>query len=123
MHDTANTLSIIGIALFILACFGAILTFRQRISRLAIFWIFFSVVLLLIVGWGTKENGLILYALYFSWAFVILLFQLLVWLDQRLHTNVITPLSTILFAVLLVFYNVHGLWDMISFGINYYPVG
>ena len=123
MHDTANTLSIIGIALFILASFGAILTFRQRISRLAIFWIFFSVVLLLIVGWGTKENGLILYALYFSWAFVILLFQLPVWLDQRLHTNVITPLSTILFSALLVFYNVHGLWDMVSFGINYYPVG
>ena len=49
---------------------GSVLCWRERFVRVCDGWVVFSWLLLCLIGWGTAENGLILYVLYFSWAFV-----------------------------------------------------
>ena len=62
--------------------FLCILTFfivniKDKLNRISFYWVIFSFIILCVVGWGTLENGLILYALYFSWAIVILMYNLI----------------------------------------------
>lgn len=59
-----------GIALFALAivCFFACL--RERGAQICGYWILFSLALFLGMGYGTGENGVILYSHYFAWAFI-----------------------------------------------------
>jgi hypothetical protein len=85
-------------------------------------WCAFSAILLVGLGWGTAENGLILYGLYFSWAFYVLLRQALVWpLEQAKLTRWQTGLDAVLAAVLLVL-NVPGMAALLRFAVSNYPV-
>ncbi|MDD3118180.1 MAG: hypothetical protein PHQ27_03295 [Victivallales bacterium] len=45
-------------------------------ARLCFRWMLFSTFLLLVVGWGSMENGMVLYTLYFQWASCALLWLL-----------------------------------------------
>ena len=72
--------------------------------------------LLVILGYGTRENGLILYSLYFNWAFVSLIFLLLKKLLQNKKKIFIT--ISIILIVLLVIFNINGLIDLIQFGLQ-----
>ena len=85
-------------------------------------WIGFSVFILLIVGWGSPENGMLLYSLYFSWAFIVLLFMLLQWISEKLNIKLFIPVVSFVIAVLLIVYNYRGMEDLLSFAITYYPV-
>ncbi len=61
---------LVGCGLAILLCW------RQFALKLCAGWAAFSFVLLCLVGWGTAENGLILYELLFGWAFLGMLILL-----------------------------------------------
>lgn len=56
---------------------GILLSRKERITKLSAVWLGFSFLLLGIVGWGTIDNGLMLYSLYFGWAFVCMIFRLI----------------------------------------------
>lgn len=64
-----TSMSVIGIMIFILALVSAVWNRNKKSCCAACGWVAFSVCILLVLGWGTKENGLILYALYFGWHF------------------------------------------------------
>ena len=74
--NPATGISFIGILILVLVAISAIWNRDKKSSLLAAGWVGFSVIMLLGLGLGTKENGLILYSLYFGWAFLVLLFQL-----------------------------------------------
>ena len=78
-------------------------------------------VILLLLGWGTSENGLILYGLYFGWAILMLLFQLIEKLGETLKLNILLPLVSLLCAVILLYWNVPSILEMVQFAIQYYP--
>ena len=61
----ASDVNILGIIILILVLVSAIYNRHKYSSMLSIGWVGFSVIMLLGLGWGTVENGLILYALYF----------------------------------------------------------
>ena len=84
--------------------------------------IYSSVFMLLIFGWGTQENGLILYALYFGWAFFVLLFQLLEKIESKLNAPFLTPIVTIIAVSILLMVNIPGMMEMVHFAVQYYPV-
>lgn len=114
----AETLSIFGCIIFILVILGFILNRKDKFAKICFSWIIFSIVLLIVLGYGTRENGLILYSLYFNWVFVSLIFLLL----KKLLGNkkkIFVTISVILIVLLLVC-NIKGLIDLIQFGLQYF---
>ncbi len=115
----ADSVNIPGIAVLVASAAGAAFGFRKPVVRLSACWAAFSVLLLFIVGWGTSENGLVLYTLYFSWAFFILVFELVSRLFQQSRAARIALLTVCLAA--LVLFNVQGMRDLLRFALQYYP--
>ncbi|WP_336776046.1 hypothetical protein [Paenibacillus sp. MMO-58] len=117
---TVHSLNILGLILMILAVAGFLLHYKQRFMKICVLWVSFSFVMLCVVGWGTAENGLILYSLYFSWAFMALLFMLIDKLLARHHWVKYSVHALLL--VVMIGLNAQGLYDLIRFGAEYYPV-
>ena len=63
MHAPVDGLNLAGLVIFALALASLVLNRHSRAARMAGCWVLFSIVLLVGLGWGTQENGLILYAL------------------------------------------------------------
>lgn len=115
---SVETISIIGILIFVISTINLVKNRKNIITRVAYGWFLLSVLLLLIVGWGTIENGLILYGIYFSWAYTILIFQ---FLQTYLKKDMILKIIIYLISGSLLVYNVCNLSKIISFGIQNYP--
>jgi hypothetical protein len=110
----------IGLLVFGVAALGFFLTKKSALSRAAAGWIAFSFVLLAVAGWGAPENGMALYTLYFSWAFLVLI-------HQALHALLGTRPKlfhavTAALAGALLLYNLRHIGQIIAFSMRYYPV-
>lgn len=116
-----GSISIMGVAILALLVLSALWNRKKVSSRFAIGWVGFSVVILLLLGWGTSENGLILYVLYFGWAILMLLFQLMEKLEETLKRKHLVSFLSILLAGVLLFFNVPSILEMVRFAIQYYP--
>ncbi|NIK69257.1 hypothetical protein [Paenibacillus sp. BK720] len=115
-----HSLNILGLVLMILAVAGFLLHYKHRFMKICVLWVSFSFLMLCVVGWGTAENGLILYSLYFSWAFMALLYMLI---DKLLARNHWVKYSVhALLLIVMIGLNAQGLYDLIRFGAEYYPV-
>lgn len=114
-------INFIGVAILLLAVVSAIWNREKKSSLIAIGWVGFSAVILLLLGWGTTENGLVLYTLYFGWAFLMLLFQLVEKLESKLNTRFILPALSICAAVALAIINISSIKEMVHFAISYFP--
>ena len=114
-------INFIGVAILLLAVVSAIWNRDKKSSLVAIGWVGFSAVILLLLGWGTTENGLVLYTLYFGWAFLMLLFQLVEKLESKLNTRFILPALSICAAVALAIINISSIKEMVHFAISYFP--
>jgi hypothetical protein len=113
--------NLVGIIIFGLSVFSAVWNRDKRSSLVALGWVVFSVIILVVIGWGTKENGLILYALYCGWPFFVLLFQLIEKIENKLKTNVMIPATTIVAVAVLLISNIPALIEMVNFATTYYP--
>lgn len=109
----------VGIALVAVA-FLSYLRFRHEIScQISIYWVLLSFIMLCVVGWGTSENGLILYSLYFGWPFFILTFKFAT--IFRIKDVSLYPLI-IIAIVLQLYFNINAIMEMLSFAKQYYPL-
>ena len=117
-----TSINFIGIVILVLVIVSAILNKDKKSSLLSAGWIVFSVFMLLGLGWGTKENGLILYALYFGWAFLVLLFQLVEKIEYKLNVKFLVPVFGIGCAIALAVVNIPAIMEMVNFAITYFPV-
>ena len=118
----ATSVNYLGIILFVISVIGFIVTRRAKISQIAFGWLCFSIAVLVLAGWGTSENGLILYALYFGWPFPVLIFNLLKAVEYKTKTTWITPVATVISGVILLIVNIPGMIDLVKFAISEYPV-
>ncbi len=114
-------INIIGVVILTLSFVSAYMNRKKQSSRFAVSWVALSVVILFILGWGTSENGLILYELYFGWAFLVLLVQLVELIEATLKINFLVPLTCIGFALIFAAVNIPAVMKMITFAITYYP--
>lgn len=127
-----QSVGIVGIILFLLeiACF--VFCRKERVAWVTGYWILFSFVLLFGLGWGTSENGLILYSSYFCWAYVTLPALALRKLtgegktdttgEEKTGTRVFIGVCAAV-AVVLLIVNAVALGKILAFGMEYYPVG
>lgn len=120
--NTATGINFAGVLILVLVLFSAFWNRDKKSSLLAVGWVGFSVVMLLGLGWGTKENGLILYALYFGWAFLVLLFQLVEKIESKLNVRYLIPIFTVCAVASLLIINIPAIMEMVNFAITYYPV-
>ncbi len=111
----------LGVGIIALSMLSFAIGRKDSAVRIAGLWALFSAALLFVLGWGTAENGLILYSLYFCWAFYSLLFKLLETLCEKLRLKwLLYAACALLFAVLLWF-NIPGIGRMLAFAAEYYP--
>lgn len=120
--NSTTGISFAGILILLLAAISAIWNRDKKSSLLAAGWVGFSVIMLLGLGWGTKENGLILYALYFGWAFLVLLFQLVEKIESKLNIKFLIPVVTMVAVIALLVINIPAILEIVNFAITYYPV-
>lgn len=113
--------SITGILLLLFAAVSIVFNRKKQSTQMAALWLTFSALMLVGLGWGTMENGLILYSLYFGWPVLMLLFQLIVWIGERLHKSWFVPAVSAVAAAGLLAVNVPGVCQLMNFAITYYP--
>ena len=114
--------NILGIILIILMFISFIINRKKTIAKISFGWLIFSFIILCVIGWGTSENGLIIYGVYFSWAYFILIYLLLENILER--NKKIESIAFLLIFILLIYFNFFadgGLIDIIKFGRQYYP--
>ena len=115
-------INIIGIIIITLCLVSFIVNRKNMLTKISALWVCFSVILLCIVGWGSAENGMILYSLYFGWAFIVLLFQLVNWCSEKMNFKYFTPIISSIAIITLAIFNYQGIRDLLSFAFTYYPV-
>lgn len=115
-------INIIGIIIIALCLVSFIVNRKNMLTKISALWVCFSVILLCIVGWGSAENGMILYSLYFGWAFIVLLFQLVNWCSEKMKFKYFTPIISSIAIIALALLNYQGIRALLSFAFTYYPV-
>jgi hypothetical protein len=115
-----TALNSLGVGLLALVIVSFIMNFNRKFAQFCIFWVTYSFLILCVIGWGTNENGLILYTLYFGWAFICLVFMGIEKIINRFPT--IKYIIYVCFAIFLICVNIPAINDIIRFGIMYYPV-
>ena len=118
--DEVTSINILGIIILILAILGFIVNRKNKLCVISIIWVIFSFFILSIFGWGTQEIGLILYTLYFSWAFIVLIYSLIDKLFSKIPKLEYTLLISLIVSMLII--NIPAFIEIISFGIKYYPI-
>ena len=115
-----NSWSIGGFAALAAAAAGFFLNRKSVYARICAAWAVCSFLLLCVLGWGTSENGLVLYTLYFGWAFVSLILLLINRLFRQIRPLRYGLLGAGILA--LAYTNAIGIAEIIRFGLQYYPV-
>jgi hypothetical protein len=114
-----TALNICGAALLLVVTAGFMLNAKNKFAVICMGWIVYSFIILCIIGWGSSENGLILYSLYFSWAFLSLACLTIEKIFQK-----IPLIKYILYSAIIAvftFINISGIYELIRFGVTYYP--
>ena len=115
----AEGVSVTGIVLFVLAVACFVYCRKERFAGICAYWILVSAVILLGVGWGAAENGMILYSMYFVWAFLGLYASAIVKVVRGNRIALVCVFSAAAFFFFV--WNGIALAEIIRFGITYYP--
>lgn len=114
-----DSVCIVGIIILVLCTISFILNRKEKLSIISFCWVAFSYIVLCLFGWGTKENGLILYSLYFSWAYIVLLYMLL---NKLIKNEKVKIGIVIAICVILLCFNIPGFARIINFSLTYYRI-
>lgn len=112
-----ESISIIGIIILILCILGYIMNKKMKFAKISILWILFSIVVLLLIGWGTAENGLILYGLYFSWAYLTLYF---LFFKKIFKKDKLFIATILLSCIIMLYFNVNEFLEILKFAFKFY---
>ena len=113
--------NIAGIAILLVSFLSLIIHRKSFTANIFGAWVVFSILLLGVIGWGVAENGLILYCLYFQWAYVGLFAMLIKTAYDRVGHPILWILLGIVTISLLLWFNIQSISDMIAFASENYP--
>lgn len=114
-------ISLIGCGIILLAMIGFFLSRDDHLSKIAFGWLGFSYLLLVQIGWGSVENGMILYSLYFGWAYFALSFKALDFTWNTIQTKKVLGIVIIILGVAMLKINYTGMADMLRALATHYP--
>lgn len=113
---------IAGIVFIALAIVSFVINRKDKFTQVSFAWCLFSMIILEIAGWGTNENGLILYSLYFGWAYLALIVKLGMTIVKKLKVEKIGVIVWLGMVVYLLYENLPNMILMYQFAVKYYPV-
>ena len=113
---------IAGIVFIALAIVSFVINRKDKFTQVSFAWCLFSMIVLGIAGWGTNENGLILYSLYFGWAYLALIVKLGMAIVKKLKVEKIGVIVWLGMVVYLLYVNLPNMILMYQFAVKYYPV-
>ena len=119
--NPSNSINITGLIVIGLAFLGAFVSRKNKMCRLSFMWLLYSFVILCVIGWGTAENGLVLYSLYFSWAAFILIFSLALKAEDLSGVRLVVPAFVVSAASLMLYANLPAMSELVGFAVKYYP--
>lgn len=108
-----------GIVILALCIVSFIWNRKDRFTQYAGWWIFVSILILLGLGWGTHENGLVIYGLHFGWAYITLIYKLIERVFAK-HERILLGICGIISGIML-WQNIEGLSVLFDFLGKYYP--
>lgn len=112
-----KSIALLGVIVLIAVILGYILNRKNKFANFCILWVAFSVMLLLFIGWGTSENGLILYSLYFAFAYLSLFY---LFLRSIIKNDKVFRFFVILLCLTILLCNIPELVKVLSFAIKNY---
>ena len=113
----AKSLSIIGICILFIVFISFFLNRKEKMAQVSFFWILFSIFVLVLVGWGSIENGQILYSLYFAWAYYILYFMFINKIKNRKIFKMVITISIIIMFIFMFMEMI----NILKYAITYFP--
>lgn len=117
-----NSFCYIGIGIIFISILGAMSNKNDKFSIISFIWIVFSYLIVGVIGWGTAENGTILYSIYFGWPYLVLIYKFLEYVCNKFkQKNLLTIITIILILVLLVI-NFNGGKELIDFALTCYKI-
>lgn len=117
-----NDINIYGLIIIFICIIITFLNRKKIGAVIAGGWAAFSVLVLFVLGWGTAENGLILYSLYFGWAFVALIFEAIDYITSKIASPKYAFLIMVAISAILLIVNISGFGELVNFAITHYPV-
>ena len=123
-----SSISIIGVIIFALTILSIIVNYKNIFAWACFVWIAVSTFLFVGMGMGVPRSEIFLYAPYFGWAYIALLFlgfyQITQWLNRRWSKANYVAYGLLGVAILVLFiYNFVNLVEIIDFGTRNYPTG
>lgn len=112
-----ETASIVGIVLLVIMVISTIINRKEFMAKVSFAWVLFSILVLVVVGWGTTENGLILYTLYFAWAYLCLYY---LFLNKICKNRKIFIALLIITVIAMAFLNLKEFLNIMLFAIKYH---
>lgn len=112
-----KNIMIIGIFILLIVIVGYILNRKNKFANFCMLWVIFSAILLLFIGWGTLENGLILYSLYFAFAYLSLFY---LFFRCVIKNDKIFGIFMLLLCLIILTCNIQELINIFSFAIKNY---
>lgn len=116
-----NGWNIAGFVCLAAALAGFVVNRKRAYAQICAGWAVFSLLLLCVFGWGTSENALVLYTLYFGWAFVSLIVMLITRVLEKWRAAQIGVLAASALALLVI--NAQSIAALVRFGLENYPRG
>jgi len=109
----------IAVLLILLSIVGFILNRKLRFAQMSFLWAIFAFFVLFVMGWQARENEMFLSALYFGWAFFVLVFMFFEKLLEKQRTIKYVVYSVMLVVMAII--NINGIIELVQFGIEHYP--
>jgi len=114
-----KTVNWVGIVMIALSVAGFIINRKLRFAQMSFLWTVFAFFALFVMGWQARENEMFLSALYFGWAFFVLVF---IFFEKLLEKQ--TVIKYVIYSVMLIVMaviNINGIIELVQFGIQHYP--
>ncbi len=120
--DAVNHINILGVLIIIIVLLACLCEMKNRLKynqcnrvvTICLYWLLNSFIILCIFGWGAWENGLVLYTLYYGWAFYLLIILLVKEFFEGFNIPVkknVFIVACLVIVALLVF-NLSGIFEM-----------
>ena len=117
--EPVKSISIIGVAILVICLISFIMNRKNKFAKISFLWIIFSFIILCVIGWGTQENGLILYSLYFGWAYISLIYMFInkIIKNDKIKTGII-----LLMCIVFCLVNIPEFIKIFEFGLEFYKI-
>lgn len=120
-----ETWSVIGLLILLICVIVFILYRKEKLVQVSMWTVVLCVVIHMIIGLGAVAYEMFLYSSLYTWAFLVLIFRGIRGLIEKFGKNKQEKYTTIALGImlaLLLFNNIPWFIEIISYGINTYPV-